>query len=155
MPKFKTAEECYASCQAGGHLKKIEDINIEKIKSNLNIAEEDLASANDAVKKERWNSAYKLFYDALHVLVETYLCFDKIKSLNHQCLYVYLFTKHSELELSWEFFEKIRTKRNGINYYAQPVTNKDWKTVELQFKLYMSTLKKEIEKKLKDITKNA
>ena len=83
------------------------------------------------------------------ILVESYLCFDRIKSLNHQCLFAYLCIKYPELELSWEFFEKIRTKRNGINYYGQPVTSEDWKEVELQFKLYISTIKKEIEKKIK------
>ncbi|MEA2036771.1 MAG: hypothetical protein U9O94_04645 [Nanoarchaeota archaeon] len=148
MPKFKAAEECYDSCQTKGFFEKVEDTNIEKIKSNLKIAEEDLASAKDAVKKERWNSAYKLFYDVLHILVESYLCFDKMKSLNHQCLFAYLCIKHSQLELSWEFFEKIRTKRNGINYYGQPVSYEDWKAVELQFSLYISALKKEIGRKL-------
>lgn len=150
MPKFKTSEECYDLCQTKGFFEKKEEINIEKVKSNLKIAEEDLASAKDAVKKERWNSAYKLFYDVLHILVESYLCFDRIKSLNHQCLFAYLCINHSKLELSWEFFEKIRTKRNGINYYSQPVTHDDWKAVELQFNLYISTLKKEIEKKLEE-----
>lgn len=148
MPKFKTSEQCYDSCQADGHLHQINEINVEKIKTNLQIAEEDLASANDAVKKERWNSGYKLFYDVLHTLVETYICFDKTKSLNHQCLFAHLCVKHPELELSWEFFEKIRTKRNGINYYGKAITHDDLKHAELQLKLYISTLKKEIEKKL-------
>ena len=148
MPKFKAAEECYGSCQAKGFLENVEDINIEKIKSNLRIAEEDLATANDPVKNKRWNSAYKLFYDVLHILIESYLCFDKIKSLNHQCLFAHLCIKHPQLELSWEFFEKIRTKRNGINYYGQPVSYEDWKAVELQFNIYISILKKEIEKNL-------
>jgi len=148
MPKFKTAQECYGLCQEKGFLEKKAEINIEKIKSSLRIAEEDLASANDSVKKKRWNSAYKLYYDVLHMLVEAYLCFDKIKSLNHQCLFAYLCINHPDLELSWEFFEKIRTKRNGINYYGQPVIDEDWKAAELQFNLYISTLKREIGKKL-------
>ncbi len=148
MLKYKTLEERYESCKQHGFFEKIEDINIEKVKTNLKIAEEDLASANDSVKNKRWNSAYKLFYDVLHILVESYLCFDRMKSLNHQCLFAYLCIKHPELELNWEFFEKIRTKRNGINYYGQPVTSEDWKEAELQFNLYISTLKKEIKKKL-------
>lgn len=151
MPKHKTAEECYGSCQAKGFLEKISEINIEKIKSNLKIAEEDLASAKDALIKGRWNSAYKLFYDVLHILTEAYVCFDKIKSLNHQCLFAHLCINHPEIELDWDFFEKIRTKRNGINYYGQPVDNKDWENVELQFNIYISTLKKEIEQKLNQI----
>src|SRR3989344_3618680 len=73
---------------------------------------------------------------------------EKIKIENHQCLFVYLCEKHPDLEFSWEFFEKVRTKRNGINYYGLPVDNKDWKEVELQFTLYINALKKEIEKKI-------
>ncbi len=150
MSKFFTADEAYSSCQEKGFLMSQTKVDIKKIEANLRIAEEDLATAKDPVKNKRWNSAYKLFYDVLHILVEAYLCFDRIKSLNHQCLFAYLCINHSELELSWEFFEKIRTKRNGINYYGQPVTNEDWKVVELQFNLYISILKKEIEKKLKN-----
>jgi len=150
MPKFKTVEQCYDSCLAGGFLDTVDDMNIEKVRTNLIIAEEDKASGNDALKNQRWNSTYKLFYDVLHVLVEAYLCFDNMKSLNHQCLFAHLCIKHPELEFSWEFFEKVRTKRNGIHYYGHPVNQGDWKEVELQFKVYISTLRKEIEKKLKD-----
>jgi len=148
MPKSLTLDEAHALCKEKGSLIAQAVVDTNKIKSNLKLAEEDLASAYDAVKSKRWNSAYKLYYDVLHVLVESYLCFDKVKSLNHQCLFVYLCVKHPELDLSWEFFEKIRTKRNGINYYGQPVVQEDWKSAELQFRLYISALKKEIEKKL-------
>lgn len=41
-------------------------------------------------------------------------------------------------------FDKSRTKRNGINYYSQPVGYDDWKEFEFQYNLYVSTLKKEI-----------
>ncbi|MBI5072192.1 hypothetical protein HZA99_00070 [Candidatus Woesearchaeota archaeon] len=37
--------------------------------------------------------------------------FDKKKIANHQCLFAFLCKIHPELELSWDFFEKIRTKR--------------------------------------------
>ncbi|MFH1849347.1 MAG: hypothetical protein ABH879_04115 [archaeon] len=146
MPKHKTLKECYDSCEAQGFIEIKDEINTEKIRSNLLIAEEDMETAKDAVRNKRWNSVYKLYYDVLHVLVESYLVFDKVKSLNHQCLFACLCTKH--LELSWDFFEKIRTKRNGINYYGQPVCHEDWRTVELQFSLYISTLRKAIENKL-------
>ena len=146
MPKFKTIEECYNSCSEEGLLKPTESVNIEKIKNNLKISEEDLETANYALKQKSMNSAYKLFYDVLHMLVESFLCFDKIKSSNHQCLFAHLCKKHPELELNWDFFEKIRTRRNGIHYYGQPVLEEDWKNIEVQFKIYISTFKKEIER---------
>ncbi len=153
MPKYLTKEEAFLKCKKEGRFLFIEDIDTEKIKSTLRIAEGDVEAA-EVIKKSAaknnylWNSAYKLYYDALHELTESYLRFEKIKIENHQCLFVFLCEKHPELEFEWDFFEKVRTKRNGINYYGLPVDNKDWKEVELQFKIYINALKKEIEKKI-------
>jgi len=73
---------------------------------------------------------------------------DKIKSRNHLCLFAYLCEKYPALELDWNFFEKIRTKRNGIAYYGAPVNDKDWKEATVQFQLYIDLLKKEIKQGL-------
>ena len=48
------------------------------------------------------------------------------------------------------FFEKVRTKRNGINYYGERVSYEDWKSIEVQMKIYISTLRKEITKRLEE-----
>ena len=77
--------------------------------------------------------------------------FEKVKIDNHQCLFVYLCEKHSELDFNWDFFEKVRTKRNRINYYGVPVNYSDWKETEIQFKLYIKKLKEEINKMLKEV----
>lgn len=154
MPKYLTQEEAFMKCKKEGKFIVMEEADIEKIKSTLNIAEADTKSA-DAIKRNlpkqsnQWNSVYKLYYDALHELVESFLRLEKIKADNHQCLFAYLCEKHPELEFSWDFFEKVRTKRNGINYYGVPVSFDDWKEVELQFSLYIKKLMKEIEKKTK------
>jgi len=79
------------------------------------------------------------------------LRFEKVKIDNHQCLFVYLCEKHSELDFNWDFFEKVRTKRSGINYYGVPVNYSDWKETEIQFKLYIKKLKEEINKMLKEV----
>jgi uncharacterized protein (UPF0332 family) len=150
MPRFKTKEEAYNDCKAEGFFRETERVDIEKIKSTLKIADEDFESARITAENKKYNSAYKLYYDVLHELVESFLLFDKIKSLNHQCLFSHLCIKHPELELSWEFFEKIRTKRNGINYYGEPVNEKDWKEIQLQMNIYIKSIKKEIEKKIKE-----
>lgn len=84
----------------------------------------------------------------MHELVQSYLSFDKIKSSNHQCLFSYLCVKHEDLDFDWNFFELIRTKRNGINYYSFLVLEKDWKECELGFKIYIDLLKKKIFEKL-------
>jgi len=155
MPKYLTQKEAFSKCKKEGRFIVTEEIDLEKIKSTLTIAEGDVESANSIKKNlqkesNQWNSVYKLYYDALHELVESFLRFEKIKIDNHQCLFSYLCEKHTELEFSWEFFEKVRTKRNGINYYGMPINQEDWKEVELQFGLYIKKLKEELKKKIKE-----
>ena len=153
MPKYLTQKEAFMKCRKEGKFIVIEETDIEIIKSTLNIAEADVESANFIKKNlpeqsNQWNSVYKLYYDALHELVESFLIFEKIKIDNHQCLFAYLCEKCPKLEFDWDFFEKVRTKRNGINYYGTPVSFDDWKEVELQFILYIKKLKEEINKKV-------
>tara|TARA_Y100000310_G_scaffold260603_1_gene269603 strand:- start:7854 stop:8321 length:468 start_codon:yes stop_codon:yes gene_type:complete len=154
MPKYLTQNEAFTKCKKEGNFRVMEEPDTEKIKSTLNIADADIESANFLKKNlpkqsNQWNSVYKLYYDALHELAESFLRFGKIKIDTHQCLFAYLCEKHPELEFSWDFFEKVRTKRNGINYYSSPVNFDDWKEVELQFSFYIKRLKEEINKKLK------
>jgi len=153
MPKYLTQDEAFIKCRKSGSFILMEDVDTEKIRSTINIADADIEAANSIKKNlpkqsNQWNSVYKLYYDALHELVESFLNFDRIKIENHQCLFVYLCEKHPELEFSWDFFEKVRTKRNGINYYGMPVNYYDWKEIELQLSLYVRRLKEEINKKL-------
>lgn len=155
MPKYLTQNEAFAKCRKEGKIIITEEIDKEKIKSTLLIADADVESAAFIIKNipklsHQWNSVYKLYYDALHELTESFLRFDKVKTDNHQCLFAYLCEKHPELEFSWDFFEKVRTKRNGINYYGAPASFDDWKEVELQFTLYIKKLKECIKKKLAD-----
>src|SRR3989344_1541581 len=153
MPKYLMQNEAFSKCKREGKFIYMEDFSKEKIKSTLIIAESDIESAdlllkNISKQSNQWNSIYKLYYDALHELVESFLQFDKVKIDNHQCMFVYLCEKHKGLEFNWDFFEKVRTKRNGINYYGTPVVFADWKEVELQFRLYLKKLKEEIKKRL-------
>lgn len=153
MPKYLTQKEAFAKCKKEGRFIAVEEIDSAKSRAMLKIAEGDVDAA-DSIKgklqkqSSQWNSVYKLYYDALHELAEALLSFEKIKIDNHQCLFVYICEKYPELGFSWDFFEKIRTKRNGINYYGLSVNLDDWKEVKLQFKLYISRLKEEIRKKL-------
>ena len=153
MPKYLTLDEAFKKCRRDGKFIITEGIDKERIRSTIVIAEADTESA-DTLKKglqkesAQWNSVYKLYYDALHELADSFLRLDKIKIDNHQCLFAYLCQKHPELEFSWEFFEKIRTKRNGINYYGTPITFDEWNEVAFQFNLYIKKLEEEINKRL-------
>lgn len=153
MPEYLTQKEAFGKCKREGKIIVTEQVDEEKIKATLAIAEGDVESANILRKNlpkggNQWNSVYKLYYDALHELAESFLQFDRVKIDNHQCLFAYLCEKYPQLEFSWDFFEKVRTKRNGINYYGTPVDSDDWKEVELQFNLYVRKLREEIKKKL-------
>ena len=153
MPKYLTQEEAFNKCKKEGMFIVTEQVDKNRIKPTIGIAEADIKSA-ELLKKtlqkdsNQWSSVYKLYYDALHELTESLLRFEKVKIDNHQCLFVYLCKKHPELEFNWDFFEKVRTKRNGINYYGTPVSFNDWKEVELQFSLYIKKLKEEIKKRI-------
>lgn len=145
MVKSRTKEDVFERCDSEGVFIPRESVDVEKIKSTVRIAIEDLENGNDAKKKKRYNCAYKMYYDALREIIEAFLSFDKIKSTNHIGLFAYLCVKYPCFELDWDFFEKIRTKRNGINYYSIPVTFNDFKQIELQTQLYFNLFKKEIE----------
>ena len=154
MPEYLTLKEAFGKCKREGKIIITEQVDEEKIKATLAISESDVESANILKKNlpknsNQWNSVYKLYYDALHELSEAFLQFEKMKTGNHQCLFAYLCEKHPELDLNWDFFEKVRTKRNGINYYGIPVDSNDWKDVELQFNLYIKKLREEIKKRVK------
>ncbi len=153
MPRYLKCDEAFVKCSKEGNFIPLENIDTEKIKSTLNISDSDLSAAKiimDNISKDgkEWSSVYKLYYDALHELAEAFLRFDKIKSDNHQCLFAYICEKHPELELNWDFLEKARTKRNGINYYGTPITYEDWKEADINFKLHIKKLKEEIIKNI-------
>lgn len=148
MPKEITPEEAYDKCTADGSFIFNLEPDLDRAKSMLEIAKEQSEAARSLAQKKFWNSTYKMHYEVLHLLVETFLLCDKVKAKTHLCVFAYLCEKYPALELDWNFFEKVRTKRNGITYYGIPVDDKDWKGVELQFTLYIKKLKEEIKKKL-------
>jgi hypothetical protein len=154
MPEHLSLEEAFLKCKRDGKFLVREEAGFEEIRSTILIADADIQSA-DTIKKKldknsaQWSTVYKLYYDALHELAEAFLRFEKVKIDNHQCLFAYLCEKHPELDFSWDFLEKARTKRNGIHYYGRPVDFENWNEVELQFTLYIKKLKEEIKARLK------
>ena len=153
MLKFKTLEETYDLCLAQGYLKSLEEINLEKIHSLFQNANTNLSSAQILMKalnqkSSEWLNVFTLSYEAFRIYAEALLLFQKIESSNHLCVFSALCLKYPDLELDWNFLERIRTKRNGLNYYGESVGYQDWKSIELQMKLYLSLLKKEVEQRL-------
>lgn len=153
MQKPKTLEQTYDICVSDGHVDESLEVNYDKIRSLAENADVSLRTANIVIKAitkkdMEWMSVFLGNYDALRTYTEAYLLFDKLEIPNHECLFACLCVKHPELEFSWEFLDNVRKKRNRNNYYGDRITYDDWKSAELQFKLYLNALKKEINRKL-------
>ncbi|MBI5064708.1 hypothetical protein HZA97_00600 [Candidatus Woesearchaeota archaeon] len=153
MIEFRTAKEALDKCDREGSIIPIKE-DIEKMKSLFDLSKGDQVAGEKLAKELEknnilWNNVYSSYYDALHKLADIILRFDNFSSMNHICLFAYLCEKHPELDLSWEFFEKVRTKRNGVHYYGQKIIKDDWTDVEFQMKLYLKIL----EKTAKDLIK--
>ncbi|MDP2974131.1 MAG: hypothetical protein Q8N60_03710, partial [Candidatus Diapherotrites archaeon] len=130
MPKQKTLKEAYTECLANGQFRDKEEINIYRIKTMIQLSNTFRESAQDiqknlAPESQKWSVVHALHYDALRELASAFAQLDNKDIANHQCLFAYLCNK--EPELNWDFFEKARTKRNGIEYYGCIATYADFK----------------------------
>ena len=78
MSKYLTQEDAFTKCKKEGRFIIMEDVDRERIKSTLIIANADVESAmiiknSIAKQSKQWSSVYKLYYDALHELTESFL----------------------------------------------------------------------------------
>lgn len=152
MPKVeRTQDNIFKKCTTEGAFNTLSKVDIELIKTMRDIALLDMSTVRKlSAGKGDWNALFKLGYDVLHTLAEAFVYFDKIKAERHECLFAYLCEKHPELEFDWNFLDTIRIIRNRSIYYGKPATHDNWKSVEFQLNLYINTLKKAIEERLKD-----
>lgn len=153
--KIKELNTTYNKCESDGIIKFREDIDKDLIKALMDSAKR----AKTRIKKdtqsyEKESKDYTFIfrdnYEILRTLIDAFLLFDKAKADNHQCSNAYLCTKHKELEFDWDTLESMRILRNGINYEGKTVDIEKWGKFKLQFTIYISTLTKEIDKKLKE-----
>lgn len=148
-------DKTYKLCTSTGSIKE-KFADIELIKSLKIVAEKGLefidSKSIDIPKNSTdWTFVFRDYYESLRGLIEAYILFEGIEADNHQCKNAHICFKHPELELDWEFLETIRLKRNAINYRGQLLKYDDWKSLKLKFELHINALKKEIEKRLKDL----
>ncbi len=150
MPKTKTLEEAYDQCLADGLIEEKAEVNTQHVRDMLKIAEIYMQSAeflaNQSKKDDpKWMNVYLDYYEALRIVAEGLAKLSKKGISNHQCLFAFVCSTYPDLELDWDFFEKIRTKRNGAHYYGKLITHEDWSQIQLQCKLYISAIKKKVE----------
>ena len=156
MVKTRTTKEVFDWCARDGKYEPLEEVDADRIKTMLAIAKSTLDFVQmglNVLKKDspQWSAVYPNYYSVIQILADAILLLDKLKSSNHQCVFAFLCSKHSELELDWKFFEKVRTKRNGIHYYGVPASYADWKEIEVQMTLYIRTLRRCVEDQLKGL----
>jgi len=149
----RTLNQIYTQCQINNQFVSIKTVDKREISSILCVSKIKIEVAELLIKNidktsDKWLVVYELYYDALRELVEAFLISDRIKVLNHQCLFAYLCYPHPELELDWRFLEKLRIKRNGIEYYGTIIDYNNFKEIELQLKLYIKLIRDNITKNL-------
>ena len=155
MKEAKDLKKVYNQCVAEGNLQEPEEIDIEKVKSLLDNAEQDLDTLKDTVpimeKKKNFSLIWKSQYEILRQLVQGILLLEKIRSKNHQCLYAYICTKHREWDIDWKTIETMRLLRNGVHYEGRPVSADVWKEYKLKFDVYIRTFIRILREKLKGV----
>lgn len=142
--------QAYDSCVVDGLIVPQQDYVLPQLKNMLEGSKSSFRFVKKAkeIKDADWGTVYRNYYDILHLLCDAFVRLDRVKISNHKCLFAYLCSKHAELEFDWDFFEKVRAKRNGANYYGSVISREDWKEVELQAELYISHLINVLEEKL-------
>ena len=153
--KFITFTDADNNCIRTGQYRKIPLVNKQQVKDLMDNANTSVNSANFLAssideKDPRWMSVYTGYYEALHILAEAFLQFDKYKIANHQCLFAFLCKNHPEFEKHWGFFEEARFNRNGVYYYGSKISHDDWAKAKPNYLACISALKKGINKKMKD-----
>jgi hypothetical protein len=145
----KTAEDVYNEFGTQGAYapKKVDNDFIHKI---LKTSVEDIEYNEFLLQQKtiRWKAIFMLYYHVLRELCEALVLSQGMKVSNHQACFVYICVKFPHLEFDWEFFDRVRFIRNKVHYEGTSVSEKDWRSIDVQLKLYISTLRKEVEKKL-------
>src|SRR3989344_7627407 len=140
-----TAKEVYENSATQG-LYEEAALDEEEVKKVLCMTLEDFEFAKRAKKDKNpsWRVIFNAYYDAFRELCDQLMRFKKQKSSNHQAVFAFIVSHFKELELDWELLEQIRNVRNNNKYKALDITLQMWKSVEMQFEIYITTLKKEV-----------
>jgi len=150
MSKEKTPEQVYDELVTQGLYEEanLDKDEIQKVRK-LTMEDYEYGKRLRQSKDANWRVIFNIHYDAIRELCDQLMRFKKQKISNHQGLFAFIIIYYSELELDWNFFEKIRVIRNKNKYVGEDISKERWREVELRFDIYISTLNKEIEKRNK------
>ncbi|SRR3989338_6853300 len=150
MPKERTAEQVYDELSTEGMYEEA-NLDRDEVKKVLAMAMEDYQFGKSLrkLKSPSWRVIFNIHYDVFRELCDQLMRFERQKTSNHQGLFAFIFLHFDDLELDWRFLENIRTIRNKNKYQGLDIGKEMWQGVELQFDLYISAIKKEIEERLR------
>ena len=152
MPKERTPAEVYEDLAAQGFYEEanLARDEVEKIK-RITIEDYEFGKRLKTTKDQNWRIIFNIHYDVLRELCSLLILFKKQKTSNHQGIFAFIILNFPEFDFDWTFFETVRKMRNQNKYRGIDITEDMWKKIDFQINLYISTLKKEIENKLKSI----
>ena len=153
MLKERTPEKVYDELVTEGlyeeaHLDKDEVIKVK----NMVVEDYEFGKTLRKMENPNYRVIFNIHYDVLRELCDQLMRFKKQKISNHQGLFAFIILNFPDLELDWNFLERIRTVRNENKYQGTDITKEMWMKAELQIDLYISAIKKELEEKLDSIT---
>ena len=153
MPKEKTPEQVYNDLVTQGLYEEanLDKDEIQKVRK-LTMEDYEYGKKLRQNKDANWRVIFNIHYDAIRELCDLLMRFKEQKISNHQGLFAFIMLNYPELELDWNFFEKVRSDRNKNKYAGEDIAKEKWKEVELRFDLYISTLNREIEKRSLNLT---
>ncbi len=147
MPKERTAKQVYEQFSTEGLYEEahLDEYEVRKV---LTMVLEDYQFGKSLrnLKNPSWRVIFNIHYDVFRELCDQLMRFERQKTSNHQGLFAFIVLHFEDLEFDWNFLENIRTIRNKNKYQGLDISKVMWQSVELQFDLYISTLKKEIER---------
>ncbi|HIJ10931.1 TPA: hypothetical protein HA278_02635 [Candidatus Woesearchaeota archaeon] len=149
MFRSLTPQEVYDKLATEGSYQEAH-LDKDEVKKVLTMTMEDYECGKTVRKMSHpsWRVVFNVHYDVFRELCDQLMRFKKQKVSNHQGLFAFIVLHFEDLALDWDFLEKIRTTRNKNKYEGLDISKQVWQQAELQFDLYISGLKKEIEEKL-------
>jgi hypothetical protein len=147
-------ESTYDECLISGCVTEKKDTDLEAVKSLKEKADTILDSIKEkdkTINKDNadWTLLFKENYDALRLLIDAYLHFDKIIVENDLCKFACICTRNPNFDLNWDFLEHIRLKRDAVDNSGLMMNHNDRRALKLEFELHIHKLREEIGKNLK------
>ncbi|MBI2668381.1 hypothetical protein HYX14_00925 [Candidatus Woesearchaeota archaeon] len=145
------AKKFYEHFEADG-LYEESSLEREVVQQVLTMLQKDYEFAKQvrSEKSPRWRIIFNAHYDIFRELCDLLMLFNRKKTSNHQAVFAFIVVHFPPLEFDWEILECIRKMRNGSKYEGKDISPAMWKSIELQFDLYIVAVQKKVEELLQE-----